>query len=39
MARRFDGVEGIEWVGFDPAPHQKGEKQRSLFSAPAAQEG
>jgi len=18
MARRFDGVEGIEWVGFDP---------------------
>jgi len=39
MARRFDGVEGIEWVGFDPAPHQKREKQRSLFSAPAAEEG
>jgi len=39
MARRFDGAEGIEWVGFDPAPHQKGEKQRSLFSALAAQEG
>jgi len=39
MARRFDGVDGIEWVGFDPAPHQRREKQRSLFSAPAAQEG
>jgi len=39
MARRFDGVEGIEWVGFDPAPYQKREKQRSLFSAPAGQEG
>ena len=38
MARRFDGVEGIEWVGFDPAPHQRVEKQRGLFSAPAAQE-
>lgn len=23
MARRFDGVEGIEWVGFDPTPHQR----------------
>ncbi|MCS6938074.1 MAG: site-specific DNA-methyltransferase [Roseiflexaceae bacterium] len=23
MARRFDGVEGIEWVGFDPAPYQQ----------------
>jgi len=22
MARRFDGVDGIEWVGFDPIPHQ-----------------
>jgi site-specific DNA-methyltransferase (adenine-specific) len=39
MAKRFDGVEGIEWVGFDPTPHQKREKQRSLFSAPAAHEG
>lgn len=32
MARRFDGIEGIEWVGFDPTPYQKREKQRSLFS-------
>jgi len=24
MARRFDGVDGIEWVGFDPAPHRTG---------------
>ena len=23
MACRFDGVDGIEWVGFDPVPHQK----------------
>jgi site-specific DNA-methyltransferase (adenine-specific) len=39
MAQRFDGVEGIEWVGFDPTPHQKVPMQRSLFSAPAVQEG
>lgn len=32
MARRFDGVEGIEWVGFDPVPYQTGVKQLSLFS-------
>ncbi|MBC7084653.1 MAG: site-specific DNA-methyltransferase, partial [Firmicutes bacterium] len=38
MARRFDGVEGIEWIGFDPTPYQKREKQRSLFSAPAVHE-
>ena len=24
MARRFAGVEGIEWVGFDPSPYQQG---------------
>jgi len=39
MARRFDGVEGIEWVGYDPAPHQQVVRQRTLFSASAAQEG
>ena len=39
MARRFDGVDGIEWVGFDPVPHQTREKQGRLFSAPAVQEG
>jgi hypothetical protein len=22
MAKRFDGVEGIEWSGFDPQPYQ-----------------
>jgi site-specific DNA-methyltransferase (adenine-specific) len=38
MAKRFDGVEGIEWVGFDPTPHQRPEKQRRLFSTPAVQE-
>jgi len=26
MAKRFDGVEGIEWVGFDPTPYQKRER-------------
>ena len=36
MAKRFDGVEGIEWVGFDPTPYQK--QQSSLFSTPAGQE-
>lgn len=39
MARRFNGTDGIEWVGFDPTPHQKREKQSSLFSGPAAHEG
>ncbi len=32
MARRFDGEEGIEWVGFDPKPHQAEVRQRGLFS-------
>lgn len=27
MARRFAGVDGIEWVGFDPVPHQKRKRQ------------
>jgi site-specific DNA-methyltransferase (adenine-specific) len=31
MARRFDGIRGITWVGFDPMPYQKGEKQYRLF--------
>lgn len=38
MAKRFEGVHGIEWVGFDPTPFQKREEQRRLFSAPAAPE-
>jgi site-specific DNA-methyltransferase (adenine-specific) len=29
MAKRFEGVEGIEWIGFDPTPHQRPEKQRT----------
>jgi len=32
MAGRFDGVEGIEWIGFDPAPYQGKVKQPRLFS-------
>jgi site-specific DNA-methyltransferase (adenine-specific) len=31
MARRFDGVEGIRWVGFDPTPYQSCVRQHSLF--------
>ena len=27
MARRFDGVEPIQWVGFDPRPFQWAERQ------------
>jgi site-specific DNA-methyltransferase (adenine-specific) len=34
MARRFDGMEGIEWIGFDPTPYQKGKKQRGSCLAP-----
>jgi site-specific DNA-methyltransferase (adenine-specific) len=29
MAKRFEGVEGIEWIGFDPTPYQRPEKQRT----------
>ncbi|MCX8036493.1 MAG: site-specific DNA-methyltransferase [Candidatus Sumerlaeia bacterium] len=32
MAKRFDGVDGIEWVGFDPAPYQKRTKECKLLS-------
>ncbi|GIW71336.1 MAG: hypothetical protein KatS3mg102_0878 [Planctomycetota bacterium] len=39
MARRFDGVEGIEWFGFDPTPYQKRGKQRELFAARGARQG
>lgn len=31
MARRFDGVPGIEWVGFDPRPFQRAWRQGMLF--------
>jgi site-specific DNA-methyltransferase (adenine-specific) len=39
MARRFGGGDGIEWVGFQPAPLQRRKKQRCLLSTPAAQQG
>lgn len=32
MAKRFEGVDSIEWVGFDPNPHQCAHKQRGLFA-------
>jgi len=31
MARRFNGVDGICWEGFDPALHQMPHRQGSLF--------
>lgn len=34
MARRFEGVEGVRWVGFDPRPLQRRERQAQLL-APA----
>jgi len=33
MARRFDGVDGIEWIGFDPIPHQTRAGQRTLLAS------
>ncbi len=34
MARRFDGVPDIEWVGFDPRPYQKRGAAGDLFVTP-----
>lgn len=34
MARRFEGVDGIRWVGFDPAPHQGRHEPRSFVGSP-----
>jgi len=39
MAQRFDGIDGIEWIGFDPCLHQVRGQQRSLFSATATRQG
>ena len=39
MARRFDGADGIRWVGFDATPYRSSHKQGSLFSVPAEQNG
>jgi site-specific DNA-methyltransferase (adenine-specific) len=32
MARRFDGISDIQWVGFDPTPYQRQSEQPRLFS-------
>ncbi len=32
MARRFEGTEAIEWIGFDPQPWQTRPRQGGLFS-------
>jgi site-specific DNA-methyltransferase (adenine-specific) len=37
MAKRFEGIDGIEWVGIKPTTHQKREKQYSLFAIHAGQ--
>jgi len=39
MARRFDGMDGIEWIGFDPSPHQRAERQGVLFNLNAERKG
>src|SRR5690606_31581013 len=31
MAKRFDGIVGIEWAGFDPRPYQTSSIQKALF--------
>jgi len=36
MARRFDGVASIEWVGFDPGRFQRVQRQSILFDADSA---
>lgn len=36
MAKRFDGVAGIEWMGFDPKPHQPMGTTGTLFGVPSA---
>jgi len=33
MARRFDGVADVEWIGFDPKPFQSHDVQKSLLDA------
>ncbi|MGQ9684402.1 MAG: DNA-methyltransferase [Anaerolineae bacterium] len=35
MARRFDGVAGVEWVGFDPTPFQSGASRTTTVDSPA----
>jgi site-specific DNA-methyltransferase (adenine-specific) len=39
MARRFEGADGIRWVGFDATPYQSNQRQSTLFSGPAEKNG
>lgn len=39
MAKRFDGIDDLEWIGFDPTPYQRCEEQRSLFLVQTSLEG
>ncbi len=36
MARRFDGIEGIQWVGFDLSPYQGSCTHLELSTVPSA---
>lgn len=36
MARRFDGVDDIEWIGFDPCRYQGSAPQRTLLGTGAS---
>lgn len=38
MAKRFADVEGIEWVGFDPAAYRQEGENRPLFAASAVKD-
>ena len=38
MARRFDGIASIEWVGFDPSPFQRAEVQGTLLDIAPTQQ-
>ncbi|MEJ5299207.1 MAG: DNA methyltransferase [Armatimonadota bacterium] len=38
MARRFAGIENIEWIGFNPEVYQSDDAQRRLFPVHQAEE-
>ncbi|MGQ9896613.1 MAG: DNA-methyltransferase [Acidobacteriota bacterium] len=37
MSKRFGGVDGIEWVGFDPKPYRRQAARQTLFSPSVTQ--
>ncbi len=38
MARRFAGIDGIEWIGFEPSPYQSHCQQGTLFGTSASKQ-